>query len=129
MSESPPEDCFTYPRGVSGNAGPVLDADQMQRLCGMEPTLCRLVIDWLVDAQFLCLSRTVPYARLTDGKTSRPRAAKAGLQPNSSGTKGRGRRRREARQGRCGRSAMTMNGAFHRHEPAACTRLLTCPGI
>ena len=64
--------------------GLCLTPEQLQRLCGVEPTLCRLVLDSLVDAKFLCLKLNGTYARLTDGEASRPRAAKAGLQPSSS---------------------------------------------
>ena len=62
--------------------GLCLTPEQMQRLCGVEPTLCRLVLDSLVDAKFLCLKSNGTYARVTDGETSRPHAVKAGLQPN-----------------------------------------------
>jgi hypothetical protein len=57
---------------------------QMQRPCGVERALCQQVLDTLVDAKFLCLMANGTYARLTDGETSRPRAAKAGLKPNNS---------------------------------------------
>ena len=64
--------------------GLCMTPEQMQRLCGVEPTLCRLVLDSLVDAKFLCLKSNGTYARVTDGETSRPRPVKAGLQPNNS---------------------------------------------
>ena len=64
--------------------GLCLTPEQMQRLCGLEPTLCRLVLDSLVDAKFLCLKSNGTYARVTDGETSRPHAGKPGLQPNNS---------------------------------------------
>jgi hypothetical protein len=56
----------------------------MQRLCGVERVLCQQVLDKLVDAKFLWLKANGTYARLTDGETSRPRAAKASLKPNNS---------------------------------------------
>ena len=85
MSVSPPERLLERIRAeYLEMPGLCLTPEQMQRLCGVEPTLCRLVLDWLVDAKFLCLKSNGTYARLTDGETSRPRAAKAGLQPNNS---------------------------------------------
>jgi hypothetical protein len=64
--------------------GLCLTSEQVQRLCGVERTICQLVLDSLVDAKFLCLKANGAYARLTDGATSRPRPAKAGLKPNHS---------------------------------------------
>jgi hypothetical protein len=64
--------------------GLCLTPEQMQRLCGLERALCQQVLDTLVDAKFLCLKANGTYARLTDGETSRPRAAKASLKPSNS---------------------------------------------
>lgn len=61
--------------------GLCLTPEQLQRLCGMESTLARAVLDSLVGAKFLCLKANGTYVRLADGEVSRPRAAKAGLQP------------------------------------------------
>ena len=61
--------------------GLCLTSEQVQRLCGVERTICQLVLDSLVDAKFLCLKSTGAYARLTDGETTRARTAKAGLKP------------------------------------------------
>src|SRR5450759_2086869 len=58
-----------------------LTPGQVQRLCGIERTLCQLVLDSLVDARFLCVSSDGHYARLTDGKIARPRRAHADLRP------------------------------------------------
>ena len=58
-----------------------LTLEQAQRLCGVERTLCRQVLDALVDAKFLCVTSNGAYARLTDGELSRPRPAKADLGP------------------------------------------------
>jgi hypothetical protein len=44
-----------------------LKAEQVQRLCGIEETMCQLVLDWLVDEKFLCAKSDGRYARLTDG--------------------------------------------------------------
>jgi hypothetical protein len=51
---------------------------QAQRLCGVEPMLCTMVLDALVDAKFLCVKSDGVYARLIDGDLPRPHAAKAG---------------------------------------------------
>lgn len=58
-----------------------LTAAQAQRLCGIERALCQTVLDALVDDSFLCVKSDGAYGRPTDGETSRPRAAKAGLRP------------------------------------------------
>jgi hypothetical protein len=57
--------------------GMKLRIEQVQRLCGIEPTMCKLVLDALVKAGFLCLKSDGTYARLTEGGASLPRAAKA----------------------------------------------------
>ena len=54
-----------------------LTLEQAQRLCGVEPTLCKAVLDALVDAKFLCVKSNGTYARLTDGEVPRLRSAKA----------------------------------------------------
>ncbi len=54
-----------------------LKANQVQRLCGIEPMLCQLVLDELVNAKFLCRKPDGHYARVTDGEMFRPRPAKA----------------------------------------------------
>jgi hypothetical protein len=56
-----------------------LTLQQAQRLCGVERTLCREVLDALVDAKFLCAKSDGTYARLMDGDVPRPHPAKAGL--------------------------------------------------
>jgi hypothetical protein len=56
-----------------------LTVDQAQRLCGVEPTLCKAVLDALVDAKFLCVKSNGTYARLTDGEVPRLRPAKADI--------------------------------------------------
>lgn len=58
-----------------------LKSEQVQRLCGVERTICQLVLDLLVDANFLCVKPDGAYARVTDGEVSRPRAANADLSP------------------------------------------------
>jgi hypothetical protein len=54
-----------------------LKSEQVQRLCGIERTICQLVLDSLVDAKFLCVKSDGAYARVTDGEVSRPHAATA----------------------------------------------------
>lgn len=44
-----------------------LTLEQAQRLCGVEPALCRQVLDALVDAHFLSRKSDGAYARVTDG--------------------------------------------------------------
>jgi hypothetical protein len=56
-----------------------LTIQQVQRLCGIERTLCETVLDSLVEARFLCVKSDGAYARLTDGDVLRPRPAKAEL--------------------------------------------------
>jgi hypothetical protein len=48
-----------------------LRAEQVQRLCGIEQRVCRLVLDTLVDAQFLSVNPDGQYGRSTDGHASR----------------------------------------------------------
>jgi hypothetical protein len=52
-----------------------LTLEQVQRLCGVERTLCQAVLGALVDAKFLCVKSNGAYARVTDGEV--PRSAKA----------------------------------------------------
>ena len=89
MSVPPPEGLLERIRAeYLEMPGLCLTPEQMQRLCGVELTLGRLVLDSLVAAKFLCLKSNGTYARLTDGEASRPRAAKAGMQRSNSTTQG-----------------------------------------
>jgi hypothetical protein len=54
-----------------------LKAEQVQRLCGIEPTICQMVLDALVNELFLCVTPDGHYARVTEGWVSRPQSAKA----------------------------------------------------
>jgi hypothetical protein len=56
-----------------------LTLEQAERLCGVERTLCKMVLDALVDVMFLCMKLDGTYGRLTDGEVPRPRPAKADL--------------------------------------------------
>jgi len=53
-----------------------LKVEQVQRLCGIELRMCKVVLDALVEANFLCMKSDGAYARLTDGDTPHPRPAK-----------------------------------------------------
>jgi hypothetical protein len=52
-----------------------LKPDQVQRLCGVERTMCQMVLDALVDEQFLCVRSDGHYARLTTGHHPHPGTA------------------------------------------------------
>ena len=54
-----------------------LKSEQVQRLCGVERTICQMVLDLLVDEEFLCVKLDGHYARLTTGH--HPHPAKADL--------------------------------------------------
>jgi len=85
VSASPPEGLLERIRAEYREMpGLCLTCEQIQRLCGVERTLCQLILDSLVDAKFLYLKTNGAYARLTDEETCRPRAAKAGLKPSNS---------------------------------------------
>jgi hypothetical protein len=55
--------------------GLLLKAKQVQRLCGIEPTMCQMVLDSLVDGKFLCMQSDGHYARLTSGHHPHPAKA------------------------------------------------------
>lgn len=58
-----------------------LTLEQTQRLCGVERALCQIVLDALVNEQFLCVKADGAYARVTDGPDHlRPQPARAFLQ-------------------------------------------------
>jgi hypothetical protein len=56
-----------------------LTFQQMQRLFGIERTVCQTVLDSLVGAWFLCAKLDGHYALSTEGEIPHPRAAKADL--------------------------------------------------
>ena len=60
-----------------------LTAEQVHRLCGVEPAMCRAILDELVSERFLCTKSDGTYARLTEGDMPRPDRAKANLEINS----------------------------------------------
>jgi hypothetical protein len=56
-----------------------LNAEQVERLCGVEHTMCQSILDALVDAKFLCRKPDGIYARLTDGAAPPERRKSAAL--------------------------------------------------
>jgi len=54
-----------------------LRPEQVQRLCGVEQTMCQMVLDALVEANVLCLNSDGTYARLGDGELQYSQPAKA----------------------------------------------------
>jgi hypothetical protein len=50
-----------------------LTVQEAQRLCGIEQTLCKTVLDSMVSTRFLCVTPDGTYARLADGEIPRPR--------------------------------------------------------
>jgi hypothetical protein len=54
-----------------------LTPQQVQRLSGLDHTLCRLILDDLVRANFLRMGMDGNYARCADGEPSRLRMEKA----------------------------------------------------
>jgi hypothetical protein len=44
-----------------------LKPEQVQRLCGLERTMCQLALDSLLESNFLCLKPDGAYARTIDG--------------------------------------------------------------
>jgi hypothetical protein len=53
-----------------------LSAKQVQRLCGVEQTVCQMVLDTLVETNFLRMKSDGSYARPMDGEEPGPRPAK-----------------------------------------------------
>jgi hypothetical protein len=57
-----------------------LTPSQAQRLWGLDERTCRVLLDYLVDAKFLCRSAHGNYSRSSDGEVfPRPRMAKSGI--------------------------------------------------
>jgi hypothetical protein len=53
-----------------------LRIEQAQRLCGIEQTMCKLVLDALVKTSFLCLKSDGTFVRRMEGSSPRPRLVK-----------------------------------------------------
>jgi hypothetical protein len=60
-----------------------LKPEQVQRLCGIERTMCQLALDSLLESKFLCVKPDGHYARLTDGTIHRPHPAKTHLETDT----------------------------------------------
>jgi hypothetical protein len=45
-----------------------LRAKQVQRLCGLESTTCQVVLETLIDVNFLYVKADGHYARVTEGR-------------------------------------------------------------
>jgi len=69
--------------------GMKLRIEQVQRLCAIEPTMCKLVLDALVKARFLSLRSDGSYVRLTEGSVPVTPAVKAQLDAAQFATKSR----------------------------------------
>lgn len=59
--------------------GMKLTIEQIQRLCGIEPAMCKPLLDALVKVGFLRLNADGTYVRLTEGSASLPPPATAAL--------------------------------------------------
>lgn len=58
---------------------------QVQRLCGVDETMCQSVLNALVDLKFLGVKSDGTYARLGEG--AHPSPARASLRTRASGVK------------------------------------------
>ena len=56
-----------------------LTSAQVQRLCGVDPTMCQPILDALVDVRFLHRNADGTYVRVADAGPFRPRPAYADL--------------------------------------------------
>jgi hypothetical protein len=73
--------------------GLTLRPEQVQRLCGVDGTLCRSVLQALVESGFLSRRPDGAYGRYPNPDISRARPAKAGLEPGVLATASRPRSR------------------------------------
>lgn len=60
--------------------GLCLTREQVQRLCGIERTICQMVLDLLLDEEFLRVRSDGHYARSTTGHHPQPAKATLGNQ-------------------------------------------------
>ena len=63
-----------------------LKQEEIEKLCGLESTICKTVLDALVGDRFLTPNPDGTYSRLADGPQRRP--AKASLEHRNSRTSG-----------------------------------------
>jgi hypothetical protein len=66
--------------------GLTLKPEQVQRLCGVDRSLCEAVLETLVETGFLSMRSDGAYARYTNTDISRARPAKASLEPSMAAT-------------------------------------------
>jgi hypothetical protein len=59
-----------------------LKLEQVQRLCGIERSMCKVALDSLVNAKFLWVNSDGRYARLADGKVPGLRPSRADRGPS-----------------------------------------------
>jgi hypothetical protein len=71
--------------------GLTLRPEQVQRLCGVDRTLCENVLEALVESGFLSRRADGAYARYRSPDVARPRPAKASLEPSVQATMARSR--------------------------------------
>jgi hypothetical protein len=63
--------------------GMTLRLEQVARLCGIERSICKLVLDALVDVKFLCVKADGAYARLSAEMAHNARAANVSLESSA----------------------------------------------
>jgi hypothetical protein len=64
--------------------GMTLRLEQVARLCGIEQSICKVVLDGLVEVKFLCVTPDGAYARPSPDTMLRARAAKADFESSRS---------------------------------------------
>ena len=60
-----------------------LNLEQVQRLCGIERSMCKVALDALVETNFLCVRSDGTYVRLGDASVPRQRASLTDLHPKT----------------------------------------------
>ncbi len=73
--------------------GLCLTSEQVQRLCGLDRSVCETALDVLVESGFLSMRADGAYGRFRDPDLSRARPAKASLEPSVFATMSRVRPR------------------------------------
>ncbi len=73
--------------------GLTLRAEQVQRLCGVERTVCDAALEMLVESGFLSMRPDGAYGRFKNPDIARARPAKASLEPSVMSTMARVRPR------------------------------------
>ena len=69
--------------------GLTLRPEQVQRLCGVDRSLCETALDMLVESGFLSIRPDGAYGRFRNPDIARSRPAKASLEPSVLSTMGR----------------------------------------